>query len=281
MSQYHLYMDIFGGLGELAYSDALLEGDTCLTLRNIQGHLVRCATCDGFSEFYDCEVDDDCNKIEEDCVSIARKLYVNPIWLYNGPELCSSDRKLNKQKITRAIRECTSSLKDDQDEAEDNMDNGNDDDDDACDKKSEADEEDEDEVPEILECTETDGDATDDDVDDDDDGDWEEDIHEHHENECEKSRDVSEEKDDDGSEEKDDDVSSFLSSNNRSIDGTGEECIDDSELSLKLSLDGKNDEEEECIVDWVDDMDIEEVLRIDRSYMNIENDIIKDFEFFK
>jgi len=308
-------MDIFEELGEVALSEAILDGDVCLTLRKIQEHLVRCAKNDGFSEFYESDVDDDCNMIEEDCVSIARMLYTNPIWLYNGPAVSSNDRMLNKQKIMEAIRKCTSSLKDDEDKAHNNNDDGYDD---SFDKVTTDEENDED--GEGSESTESDeihaGDVCSDGSQSGG-GDHEEDVHESHENVCDEDTEAdtetetetettssSEEDENETYENGDksllkksnsDEAESGDNGDNDNYDDDGavddvsdvsfkNDIADDDCISLNLSPEDDNAaviEEDEEIVDWVDDMDMEEVLRIDRCYMKIDDDIINDFEFFK
>lgn len=294
MSQTHLYMDIFEGLGEVALSEAILDGDVCLTLRKIQEHLVRCAKNDGFSEFYECDIDDDCKMIEDDCVSIARMLYINPIWLYNGPAVSSKDRRQNKQKIMETIRECTSSLKDDKDETQDNNDGG---DDVSFDKVTTDEEDDDDEDRECSKSLESDeihaGDVCSDEsqsgV-----GDHTENVDESHENVCdEETETISSSSEEDENEKNENGLlntstesESESESGDNDSDDDGEVddvsevslkevIVDDDCISLNLSPDSTNVVEEE-IVDWVDDMDMEEVLRIDRCYMNID-----DFEFFK
>jgi hypothetical protein len=262
-----LYQDIFNNLGDLALSDALLEDNAHLTLRKIQDHLVRCATTDGFSEFYDYHdiSEDKAIKIEQDCVNIARTLYVNPLWLYNGPE---ADTKHNKQKIIEAIKECIPS--------------------------SELNDDDKEEIQHDDVCDGTGHQSTTDEEEDEDEG-YEEIEHMDDVGKCEcESEEFSVHEDTEGTEEgTEEDEEESGEKSKEEEDPTDEVQLQlDDDLtndtsSEELSLnDGKiiaTEEDSGSVIshDWVDDMDLEEVLRIDRCYMNIDNEIIKDFDFFK
>lgn len=270
-----LYQDIFNNLGDLALSDALLEDNAHLTLRKIQDHLVRCATTDGFGEFYDSHdiSEDHVRKIDQDCVNIARILYVNPLWLYNGLE---ADTKHNKQKIIEAIKECIppSELNDD-----DKEEIQHDDVHDGTGHQITAYEEEEDEGYEEIEHMDAAGKC-------------EREVSEEfsvHTEDTEGSEEGSEEDEEESGEkneeeEEDPKDEDELQLNNDLINDTSSEeelSLNNGRVSDIIATATEEDSGSALSLDWVDDMDLEEVLRIDRCYMNIDNEIIKDFDFFK
>lgn len=285
--QLKLYHAIFRNLSDLALSDALLEGDACLTLCKIQQHIVRCATVDGFREFYnDNNNCNDAKTIEEVCISIARMLYVNPVWLYNGQE---ADTKGNKQKITDVIRKCIVSSQQHGGKAETVHDDADSDDGDG--DKVEIDEEDggeEEDGEEDLECTE----APDEESNHGEEFEHEE-ATETNEGESEEYELLDDATDGENGEEE------GIGGNQTDEDEEDEEEDEEtqetsSDASLSISNGTTNDElslndqhhsysapGSDSDVEWVDDMDDDEVLRIDRCYMNIDNDLINDFDFFK